>query len=322
MTAMKSRSIQSLKMEAPLVVPALLLAILFAVLSFPTKSPAQTTDSTWQAVYATPTEAGKALLAANRANDLKALTEIFGPESEDIFNSGDPVEDQAARQSFVAKYQKMNRWVPMSDGSLVLYIGADNYAFPVPLVQGADLQWYFDSDLGEDEIVARRVGRNELLAMDACAAIAEAQKAYFDTGHDGNPEHQYASKIISSPDKQDGLYWPATSKTTTSPLNGLDDIATTSAANGNAPILNGYRFRIFSPQEAAGGSKTNSEVDGKLTGGFAVIASPVRYGESGVMTFLLSSDGALYQRDLGDGTNDIAASIKSYNADEGWALAE
>ena len=144
-TAMKNRSTCSMNLETPLVLPVLLLAILLAILSFPAQGAAETTDFDWQETFATPAEAAQALVAANQANDQEALLRILGPESQAILSSGDPAEDQASRQSFVAKYRQMNRWVTMTDDTQVLYIGADNYPFPIPLEKYSDSGWYFDT---------------------------------------------------------------------------------------------------------------------------------------------------------------------------------
>jgi hypothetical protein len=160
----------------------------------------------------------------------------------------------------VTKYERMNRWVTMTDGSMVLYIGADNYAFPIPLARDASSQWHFNTAAGEQEILARRIGRNELLAIDACAAIANAEELYQKTDHDGGAARQYTSLILSSPGKQDGLYW-SVSEGETSPLGKLTDFVKNSAAPGSAPesaLFDGYAFRILTAQgdNAKGGAKT------------------------------------------------------------------
>ncbi len=325
-TAMKYRSTYSMNLETPLVLTVLLLAILLAVLSFPAQGAAETTDFDWQEMFATPAEAAQALVAANQANDQEALVRILGPESQAILSSGDPAEDQASRQSFGAKYRQMNRWVTMTDGTQVLYIGADNYPFPIPLEKYSDSGWYFDTSAGADEILARRIGRNELLAIDACSAIANAQDIYFRSAHDGNSSYAYAPRIISTPGKQDGLYWAVSGNQPASPLASQEKIAkdvVSSAKPGVAPVIDGYEFRILTSQaDDANGGSMSYVVNGKLTRGFAVIASPVKYGDSGVMTFLVSQEGVVYQKDLGDNTSEAAASITSYDPGGGWTRAE
>jgi hypothetical protein len=317
---MKYRSTYAMNLETPLVLPVLLLAILLAILSFPAQGAAETTDFDWQERFATPEEAGQALLAANQANDQEALVQILGPESQAILSSGDPAQDQASRQSFVVKYRQMNRWVTMIDGTQVLYIGADNYPFPIPLEKYSDSGWYFDTSAGADEILARRIGRNELLAIDACSAIASAQEFYF------NDAHQYAQRIISTPGTMDGLYWPSSGANASSPLSSMEVFAQealTSATPDAAPIIDGYEFRTLTAQggSAPGGAKTYLS-DGKLDVGFAVLAYPARYGDSGVMTFVLNRNGVVYQKDLGERTSEIAESIKTYDPSDGWIPAE
>jgi hypothetical protein len=234
-------------------------------------------------------------------------------------NSGHPAEDNAAFQFFVTKYDRMNRWVTMTDGSRVLYIGSDNYAFPIPLVQDSESRWYFDTAAGEREILARRIGRNELLAIDASTSIANAEELY------RRRFKEYTQTILGSPEKQDGLHWEVPQDQPPSPLGRLGnfaEIAASSAVNG-APVFDGYSFRILSAQgdKAKGGAKSYM-TGGKMTAGFAVIATPVKYQDSGIMTFIVSRDGVVYQKDLGPNTANAVASITSYNPTEGWTPAE
>jgi Protein of unknown function (DUF2950) len=213
--------------------------------------------------------------------------------------------------------------VPMTDGSQILNIGADNYPFPIPLAQDSSGKWYFNTAAGADEILARRIGQNELLAIDACGAIGNAEELYFRTARDGSPAHEYTSMIISSPGKQDGLYWEGQAS---SPLGKLDDFAKSelSSATSTGPlVIDGYSFRVLTAQgdQAKGGAKSYV-VNGKMTNGFAVIASPVTYRDSGVMTFILSREGVVYERDLGPNTVSLAASIKEYNPSHDWTPAD
>jgi hypothetical protein len=273
-------------------------------------------DSEAQTTFANPAEAGQALQTASRSQDKNALTQIFGPQSSTVVNSGNPAEDKAALQSFVAKYDRMNRWGTMTDGSRVLYIGSDNYAFPIPLVQDSSSRWHFDTAAGEREIVARRIGRNELLAIDAVSSIGNAEQLYFQRSR------VYTPTIISKPGQKDGLYWNVPNDQTPSPLGRLSDFANSAVSSGT-PVFDGYAFRILTAQgdEAKGGQK-NYMTSGKMTGGFAVIATPVRYQGSGVMTFIMSREGVVYQKDLGADTAKAAASITSYNPTDGWTPAE
>ena len=240
--------------------------------------------------------------------------------------TGDAVEDKAAMDSFSAKFDQMNRWVPMTNGSQILYIGADNYAFPIPLVKDSSSRWQFDSAAGREEITAREIGRNELLAIDAVLAIADAEETYFQKAHDGNPAHQYTQIIVSDPGKQDGLYWDASKNQDPSPLGKLSDFATSPLSPlgpGEPQVLDGYSLRILGAQgdKAKAGAKSYV-VNGKMTGGYAVLASPVTYKKTGVMTFIVDKDGVVYQQDLGEKTNDLAAAIKDYNPADAWTAVE
>ena len=259
---------------------------------------AAATDNT-QKTFSTPGEAGQALRDAASTGDDAALTQILGSESKAILSSGDPAEDKAAMAEFTAKYDRMNRWVTMTDGSRFLYIGADNYPYPIPLALNSSGHWYFNSGAGKDEILARRIGKNELLAIDAVSAMANAEDLY------RKGKKQYTSKILSTPGRQDGLYWQVPADQPSSPLGRLDEFAknvVTSTQPGAAPIFDGYSFRIIT-------AKT----------GYTVVATPVTYGDSGIMTFVLNKGGGqVYQKDLGP--ND--ASVTGYSTNDGWSAAE
>jgi hypothetical protein len=288
------------------------------------KDSGKSAELTTQTTFATAAEAGQALLAAAKAGDESALARILGPNSTAILNSGDPAEDKAARDSFVEKFDQMNRWVAMTDGTQILNIGADNYPFPIPLAKDSSSKWYFNTKAGQDEILARQIGRNELLAIDACSSIANAEDFYFKTGHDGNPPHQYTTKILSSPGKQDGLYWQVAEGQPLSPLGKMEDFAKDALSSpAESPVIDGYSFRILTSQgdKAKGGAK-DYLANGKLTGGFAVIATPVKYHDSGITTFIINREGVVYQKDLGQNTSDAAASIKDYNPTDDWDEAE
>jgi hypothetical protein len=279
-----------------------------------------------QTSFATPEEAGKALLAASQSGDANKLAQILGPGSQPIVTSGDPNEDKAGLQSFVEKYNRMNRWALLNDGSEVLYIGADNYPFPVRVKKDASSRWRFDGASGADEILTRRIGKNELLAIDAISAMANAQEIYYKTGHDGNPAHVYAQQLISTSGKHDGLYWPSSDEKDASPLGKVEEFApdaVAAAASGKQPELDGYYILVLTGQgdKAKGGARSYL-ANGKLTGGFAFIAYPVKHGDSGIMTFLLSREGTVYQKDLGDQTAALAAAPKEYNPTDGWVPAE
>ena len=181
---------------------ALLLLAAISLAGCSGSKPAPTTDASTQSTFATPADAGQALQAAAKAKDETALAKILGPSAKPILSSGDPAEDNATLESFVAKYDQMNRWVPMTDGTQILNIGADNFPFPIPLARDASSKWYFNTKAGADEILKRQIGRNELLAIDACSAIGNAEELYFKSAHDGAPAHQYTTVIISNPENK------------------------------------------------------------------------------------------------------------------------
>jgi len=278
---------------------------------------------TKQTKFQSPADASAALAKAAKQDDEAALASTLGVDTKVLLSSGDREADKAALQAFAAKYEKMNRWVDMSDGSRVLYIGADNFAFPVPLAKDSSGQWYFDAVAGAQEIRARDIGRNELLTIDACGAIAAAQQTYFAASGE---QAEYAQRIISTSGKQDGLYWPSSDAQAPSPLASLSEFprsSLTSLAAEQPLVVDGYSLRILTSQgdEASGGAKSYI-VNGKMSDGFAVLAMPVKYGETGVMTFMVGRDGVVYERDLGPDTAKIAASIQQYNPTDDWSAVE
>jgi hypothetical protein len=262
-----------------------------------------------------------------KAGDKAAMSKVLGAQSVDLLLAGDDAAaTKAATDSFAAKYEQMNRWVPMKNGSQILYIGADNYAFPIPLAKDSAGKWKFDYAAGQQEITARDIGRNELLAIDAVSAIAGAEDKYFEKGHDGNPAHQYTQIIVSDPGKQDGLYWDAPATQEASPLGNLSDFVSSPLAPlgpGEPQVLDGYSLRILNAQgDKAKGGARSYVVNGKMTGGYAVIATPVTYRRTGIMTFIVAKDGAVYQQDLGANSAAAAAAVKDYNPGDGWTAAE
>jgi hypothetical protein len=272
--------------------------------------------------FQTPAEAGSALANAAKTGDQTALSQILGLKAKALLTTGDSETDRAATDSFASKYQRMNRWVEMTDGSRVLYIGPDNFAFPVPLAKNSSGQWYFDAVAGAQEVRARDIGRNELLAIDACSALANAQEIYFNSG----TAREYARRIISTPGKEDGLYWPAPEVKAPSPLGHLSQFPKSSLASSPTDdllVIDGYTLRVLVAQgdDAQGGARSYV-VDGKMTGGFAILAKPLKYGETGIMTFMIGRDGIVYEQDLGPDTVKLAASIQEYNPDENWSPVE
>lgn len=218
----------------------------------------------------------------------------------------------------VAKYDRMHRWVVITDGSEILNIGADNYPFPIPLVRDSSSNWYFDTGAGADELLARRIGRNEIMAIDACSAIANSEEVYSQQLHDGNPQGVYSTKIFSTSGKQDGFYWKVPRDQESSPLGRVEDFAKDPLLTPNeSSVIDGYSFRILTERgnNAAGGVKQYI-VNGKVRGGFAVIATRVKYRDSDVMTFIMSQQGIVFQRDLRADTAKLAAEIQEYDRNQ------
>ncbi len=291
-----------------------------------TKEAPPATPQSGQKTFPSAADACKALIEALRANNQSDLLSILGPEAKDILSSGDEVEDKDNRENFVQKYQQMHRLVTEQDGKVTLYIGAENWPTPIPLAnQGAE--WFFDTPAGKEEILYRRVGRNELAVIQVCQELVDAEKEYYAQPHDGAPTKEYAQKIFSDPHKHDGLYWEAGAGQAESPIGPLlADAAQagyTQESSQKPEPFHGYYFHILTGQGAdqPGGARSYI-VDGKMTGGFAILAFPAEYRSSGVMTFIADQDGVVYQKDLGPSTDETAKSIKEYNRDATWQKAE
>ena len=278
-------------------------------------------------VFATPDDAGNALIAAAKSGDrTTAALAIFGPESKDLVSSGDPVQDKEAIDAFVARYDVMHRWRKMPDGSQVLLVGADNFPFAIPLKKNADGKWLFDTVAGRDEILNRRIGRNELAVIGICRAVAGAQAEYHSRTHDGATTKQYALKFISDSGKHNGLYWQSAEGQPQSPLGPLAAYATSEgyAVKPDAHVpFHGYFFHMLSGQssKARGGAK-KYVVDGKMVGGFAFVAYPAQYGNSGVMSFMVDQDGVLLEKDLGKTTTELATAMTDFDPDAEWKPVE
>lgn len=271
-------------------------------------------------VFASPDDAGKALLDAAKSGSPDGMLVIFGPGSKDIIYSGNATEDKASFDGYVQAYEVMNRWRKLPGGSEVLLVGADNQAFPIPLKINSAGQWYFDAEAGKQEILARRIGQDEIAAIDVCAALADAQAEYFSQRHDG--VKQYAQKLISDPGKQNGLYWESPEGQPRSPLGPLVAFASEEGfavkPDSHQPF-HGYYFRRLDKQGAgANGGAKNYVVNGNMTGGFAYIAYPAQYGDTGVMTFIIDQDRVVYQSNLGKDTVEMAKAVTEFNPDKSW----
>lgn len=284
-----------------------------------------------QQTFHSAAEAGSALFAAAQNDDQKALLDILGPSGKDIISSGDPLEDSNNRTRFVVKYQQMHRYAKDAAGNIVLYVGAENWPLPIPLVS-KDGVWYFDTESGKQEILMRRVGQNELTALDACHQLVDAEKQYFAKALPGKSSNYYAERFVSDKGKHNGLFWSETGDEFESLVDPLIASAGQETAKSNGylagaagdPVpFNGYYFRILMAQGAnAPGGATNYVVDGSLVKGFAIAAYPAEYRSSGVMTFIVNDSGVVYEKDLGPDTTEIAGSMTAYNPDSSWRPAE
>jgi Protein of unknown function (DUF2950) len=291
------------------------LAIMLALQCASFAAPAQKT-------FASLDEAVNALVGALRAADRKALVEILGPQGNPLVWSGDDVADRAAFQRFTAEYDRAHR-LEGGGGKVVLYVGDDDFPFPIPLVPDGP-RWLWDTDAGDDELLNRRIGENELATIQVCLAYVDAQREYYSRGQ-GLLE--YAQRLDSTKGKHDGLYWETRPGELDSPLGPL--VARARAAGyplppprGPAPY-HGYFYRILLAQgpDAPGGAY-DFVVRGHMIGGFALVAYPASYGASGIMTFIVNQDGVVYQKDLGSKTAQAANAMKTYNPDRTWAEAD
>jgi hypothetical protein len=301
------------------------LFLLIATLTSCSKPEKSATEKSAQRTFASPADAGAAFFEAAKSGDPAALLAIFGADSKNVLFSGDAVKDKDYLQYFVTAYDQMHRWREINAGGEILYVGADNYSFPIPLGQDSTGQWYFDTAAGKDEILARRIGKDELTAIAACGAIADAEQKYLNQTRDGDTVKQYAQKFISDEGKQNGLYWSVSAGQSASPLENVRDFAKaagyTNAGDKPQPF-DGYYFRFLTKQgaKAKGGAKEYI-VNGKMTGGFAVVAYPAEYRNSGIMTFIVGKDGIVYQKDLGEETDASARAMAEYDPGDGWKPA-
>ena len=274
-----------------------------------------------QRTFPSPQAAAEALVAAAQNNDEKAMLQILGPGAKQIISSGDPTEDSNGRSTFVQRYGEMHRFVKEPDRTTTLYIGAENWPTPIPLVNKGN-SWYFDTEAAEKEILYRRVGENELSTIRACQQLVAAQKEYY-----AAQGSVYAQKIFSDEGQHNGLYWRAVNGQPRSPIGPLIASAVAegyTSTRGADPIpYHGYYYHILTSQgkNAPGGSKSYV-LDGKMTQGFAFLAYPAEYRSSGVMTFIVTQDGVVYRKDLGPSTAAVAKALKEYNPDSSWKKDE
>ena len=283
----------------------------------PKQSAAQQSTHPKGKAFISPEEAAAALHTAARNNDESALIVILGPgASEMITWSPDPKEREADRQVFARKYDQMHRLVKEPDGTVALYVGAENWPLPIPLVE-VNGAWYFDTDLGQKEVLYRRIGKNEVEAVEVCNALVDAEKEYYASAH------QYTQKFVSAEGTHDGLYWASTNNGSRSPIGPfLAHAGVSGGQSTNAVPFHGYYYRILSASTGASSNTQSHAGDAKAMQGFAVVAFPAEYRSSGVMTFIVDNKGTARQKDLGPMTPTLAKQIGSIDPDNTWAKVE
>lgn len=272
--------------------------------------------------FATPEDAAAAFIAATKSGDAQAMRDVLGPGSASIVQSGDAVSDRRGRERFVQAYGEANKLVRQGDAKAILMVGKDEWPLPIPIVKDA-AGWRFDTKQGREEILNRRIGRNELSAMQAVLAYVDAQREYYLRNPQGDKLLHYAQKIVSAPGTRDGLYFATKAGERPSPLGPLFAGAKAEGykkAEGGLPVAyHGYHYRILRGQGAsAPGGAYDYVAQGKMIGGFALVAWPASYGNSGVMTFIVNHDGVVYEKDLGPDTASAVKKITRFNPDKTW----
>jgi hypothetical protein len=278
-----------------------------------------------QRAFKSPQEAFNALLEATKNNDTKGLLDIFGPEGKDVISSGDAVADTLARERFAKAAAEGVKFSKFDDRTLLL-IGKDEWSYPVPIVKSTR-GWIFFTEDGREEIINRRIGRNELNTIQVCRAYVDAQREYAGKDRNGDGVLQYAQHFLSQKDKKDGLFWEAAPGEELSPLGPLLAHATEEGytfRKGEKPSpFHGYYFKILKRQGSkAPGGEVDYVVNGKMVTGFGLVAYPAQYGVSGIMTFMVNQEGVVYERDLGPKTDEIAKAITAFDPDQTWKKVE
>jgi hypothetical protein len=278
-----------------------------------------------QQTFASPEEGVRALVDAAKSNDTKKILDVLGPDAKSLIDSGDPVSDRETRERFVKSYEESNKLVKSGEIKVVLETGKDDWPFPIPLVKQGDA-WRFDTNAGKEELINRRIGRNELDVIQVCLAIVDAEREYYGRDPDGDSLLQYAQKLISTKGKRDGLYWETKPGEEPSPLGSLVAQARAEGykgAGGKPVPYHGYYYKLLTGQgKDAPGGAYDYLVRGKMMGGFGVVAYPAQYGSSGIMTFTVNQDGVVYQKDLGAKTASVAQSMTKFNPDKTWTAVK
>lgn len=286
------------------------------------------TNAPKQVFFSTPEDALDELVRAARNNDRARLAEIFGPAAEQMLDSGDPIHDREGLENFVAAVDANYELTDQPNGSVTLHVGPNDFLFPIPIILG-EHGWVFDTKTGADEIINRRVGRNETDAEQVCRAIVDAQQEYLLLDPDGDGILSYAQKFVSDPGRKNGLYWPAAPGEPDSPIGEFIASAasdgynfTTGNPTGVPRPFHGYRYRVLTAQGPNATNGAMSYVIGdRMIAGFGVVAYPAEYGNSGVMTFITNQEGVVYQRDLGPQTAAVAGTMTAFDPGPGWKIA-
>jgi hypothetical protein len=273
--------------------------------------------------FATAEEAATALIAAAERFDVPELKAILGPEGEKLVSSEDTVQDRNAAMAFAAEARVHTRLEFDSAGtSAVLNVGAEDWPVPIPVIN-VDGKWYFDAAAGQEEVLRRRIGGNELNAIQVSLEYVDAQRAYSLERHDGSLVNQYAQRVISSPGKRDGLAWKAADGTVAGPLGELIAGYISEGYTDRAKPFHGYYFKILKGQgpDAPLGAM-DFMVGGAMLGGFALVAAPAEYGVTGIKSFIVGWEGVVYEKDLGDATLEAFRTVELYNPDSTWTAVE
>ena len=305
---------------------------LFVVLAFVMSLPISETAfaapaKVRQSTFKSPVEAVNALVKAVNNNDDKALKDVLGPGSGELISSGDPVADKTGRDRFIKLYDEKKQLELVGSNKALLVIGNDNFPFPLPLVR-KERMWIFDTKAGSTEILNRRIGGNELAAIDVLKAYLEAQREYVRKDHNGNGVPEFARKLNSTAGTRDGLYWEVKEGEETSPFGPLVAKADCEGYGSQfraetAEPFHGYYFKILMKQgKNAEGGAFDYQVNDKMVLGFALVAYPARYRASGVMTFVVNQSGFIYQKDLGKATGKLATEMTSFDPDKSWKKTE
>ncbi len=280
--------------------------------------------------FKSPEDAFKALLEAAKKNDTGELLSIFGPPGKDIISSGDAVSDKEDRGRFVKAVGDAITFSPLDEKTMLAIIGKNKWTFPIPLVQSPQ-GWFFFTEDGKEEIINRRIGRNELIAIQVSLAYVDGQYEYASKDRDGDGVLQYAKKFVSHAGRKDGLYWEAAAGEEASPLGPLVARATEEGYEGNVfrkkgekpTPYHGYYFKILKSQGSnAPGGELDYLIDGKMVAGFGLVAYPAVYGVSGIKSFIVNQEGVVHEKDLGSKTEEMVKSMKKFDPDKTWKKIE